>query len=36
MGIKKFSLSFTEEEGEFKYTNAQGDKVLKFGKGKKD
>jgi len=34
MGIKKFSLSFTEEEGEFRYTNAQGDKVLKFGKGK--
>ena len=34
MGIKKFSFSFGESEGEFRYTNAQGDKVLKFGKGK--
>ena len=34
-GITKFSLHFTsEDEGELRYTNAQGDKVLPFGFGK--
>lgn len=32
MGISKFSLHFTkDDEGEFHYTNAQGDKILPFG-----
>lgn len=31
MGITRFSLHFGEENGELHYTNAQGDKVLKFG-----
>ncbi len=31
-GITKFSLHFDgEERGEFRYTNAQGDKVIRFG-----
>ncbi len=35
MGITKFSLHFnTNGEGEWHYTNAQGDKVLPFGLGK--
>ena len=35
MGITKFSLNFlNESEGEFHYTNEQGDKVLCFGIGK--
>ena len=29
-GIEKFSLHFTDEGGEWHYTNAQGDKVLPF------
>ena len=34
-GITRFSVRFTaEDEGELRYTNAQGDKVLKFGIGK--
>ena len=33
-GIKQFSLHFNGDEGEFRYTNAQGDKVLPFGIGK--
>lgn len=34
-GITQFSLRFTsEDEGELRYTNAQGDKVLPFGIGK--
>lgn len=31
MGISKFSLHFEGDRGEFRYTNAQGDKVLPFG-----
>lgn len=32
MGIKSFSFHFkNESEGEFRYTNAQGDKVIPFG-----
>ena len=31
MGITKFSLFFEGDRGEFRYTNAQGDKVLPFG-----
>ena len=32
MGIKEFSFKFTgKDKGEFRYTNAQGDKVLRFG-----
>ena len=32
MGITKFSLHFNDEKtGEFRYTNAQGDKVIPFG-----
>lgn len=32
MGITKFSFVFTDEKtGEFRYTNAQGDKVIPFG-----
>lgn len=31
MGITKFSLHFEGDHGEFRYTNAQGDKVLPFG-----
>jgi len=34
MGITKFSFSFEKDGGEFKYTNAQGDKSLKFGRKK--
>lgn len=30
-GIRKFSLYFYEDCGEFRYTNEQGDKVLRFG-----
>ncbi len=30
MGITRFSFHFTEDGGEFLYTNAQGDKVLPF------
>ncbi len=30
-GIEKFSLSFRDDGGEFRYTNGQGDKVLPFG-----
>lgn len=30
-GITKFSLIFEGDRGEFRYTNAQGDKVLPFG-----
>lgn len=30
-GITKFSFVFNGDEGEFKYTNAQGDKVIPFG-----
>ncbi len=30
-GIRKFSLHFFGDRGEFRYTNAQGDKVLPFG-----
>lgn len=34
-GITRFSLHFTgEDTGELHYTNAQGDKILKFGIGK--
>ena len=34
-GISRFSVHFTaEDEGELRYTNAQGNKVLKFGIGK--
>ena len=34
-GISKFSFHFAEDgTGEFRYTNAQGDKVLSFGLGK--
>lgn len=32
MGITSFRLDFTENEGKFSYTNAQGDKVLTFGR----
>ncbi len=32
-GITEFSFEFAGECGAFKYTNAQGDKVLKFGLG---
>ena len=32
--IAKFSLHFDGDKGEFRYTNAQGDKVLPFGIGK--
>ncbi len=31
MGITRFSLHFSDGAGEFRYTNAQGDKVLPFG-----
>lgn len=31
MGIKRFSFVFNKDEGEFRYTNAQGDKVIPFG-----
>jgi len=31
MGIKKFRLCFSVDSGRFEYTNAQGDKILKFG-----
>ena len=32
MGITKFSFVFTDDKsGEFRYTNAQGDKVIPFG-----
>ena len=31
MGISRFSLHFEGDRGEFRYTNAQGDKVLPFG-----
>ena len=34
MGITRFSLHFEGDEGEFRYTNAQGDKVLRFGMDK--
>jgi len=30
-GIKDFSLLFSKKEGEFRYTNAQGEKTIKFG-----
>ena len=30
-GIKNFSLHFSKDEGEFRYTNAQGEKTIKFG-----
>ena len=34
-GITRFSFTFAEDgTGEFRYTNAQGDKVLRFGLGK--
>ena len=33
-GIVNFSLRFDKEKGEFRYTNAQGEKVLPFGIGK--
>ncbi len=34
-GITKFSLHFNDDNtGEFRYTNAQGDKILYFGVGK--
>ena len=32
MGITKFRLVFEENSGKFEYTNAQGDKVLYFGR----
>ncbi len=31
MGIKEFTLNFSENEGEFNYINAQGEKTIKFG-----
>ena len=31
MGITKFSFHFNGDKGEFRYTNAQGDKVIPFG-----
>ena len=31
LGMTKFSFVFEEDRGEFRYTNAQGDKVLPFG-----
>ena len=34
MGITKFSFHFDGDEGEFRYTNARGDKVIRFGLGK--
>ena len=34
MGIESFSLHFDGENGEFRYKNAQGEKVLPFGIGK--
>lgn len=34
MGITSFSLNFDGDEGEFKFTNKQGDKVIRFGLGK--
>lgn len=34
MHISKLSLHFAGDEGEFHYTNADGDKVLRFGMGK--
>lgn len=34
MGIKRFRVELRGDEGELYYTNAQGDKVLKFGLGK--
>lgn len=34
MGITRMRLEFTEGEGTLSYTNAQGDKVLRFGLGK--
>lgn len=34
MGISEFTLSFKNDEGEFRYINAQGEKVIKFGFGK--
>lgn len=33
MGITRFSFAFNGNRGEFRYTNAQGDKVLPFGLG---
>ena len=33
MGISRFSFNFDGDRGEFRYTNAQGDKVLPFGLG---
>lgn len=34
MGIREFTLRFTETGGELRYINAQGEKVLPFGLGK--
>lgn len=34
MGITKFRLVFDEDGGKFEYTNAQGDKVIPFGKNR--
>lgn len=34
MGITKLSLHFEGDEGEMRYTNAQGDKVIRFGFGR--
>lgn len=34
MGITEFTLTFGENEGEFRYINAQGEKVIKFGMNK--
>ena len=31
MGIKRFRFEFSDDEGKFFYTNAQGDKVIPFG-----
>lgn len=31
LGMKKFAFSFKGDEGEFRYTNEQGDKVIPFG-----
>ncbi len=34
MGITEFSFHFEGDEGEFRYTNARGKKVIRFGLGK--
>lgn len=34
MNISEFTLTFNENEGEFKYINATGEKSIKFGMGK--